>query len=388
MIAVVAALVLFGVAAAAVMAWSQRRLVHAPPPPPPDVLPPVSVLKPMKGVDAELEANLESVFAQDYPSFEVILGTEDADDPALEVARRVAARHPEVPSIVLSDPSRIGFNPKVNNLSNLARHARHGTLLISDSNVRVDRGHLRDLVAHRTRKDAGLVWALFRGVGGRGLGGRLEELQLNLYVAGGMAALVDLAGRPGCVGKAMLLGREDLDRIGGFPFLARYLAEDQVCAEEIAARGRPVVVTGRIIDNVLGRRSVRDFAARHLRWARLRKKISLAGYAGEVLLNPVFVALVGAAILRTSDAWMLAGAALAAMSAIDALAERALGRRRSLAWYPPLELALSLARGALWFIPLFSSTVVWRNNVLRIGPRSEIRPAIDALPASERVPSA
>ena len=301
MIAVAAAgLVLLGVAAAAVMAWSQRRLILTPPPPVPDVLPPISVLKPMKGVDADLEANLESVFAQEYPSFEVILGTEDADDPALEVARRVAARHPRVPSIVLSDPSRIGCNPKVNNLANLARHARHATLLISDSNVRARPGYLRDLAAHRAKNDAGLVWSLFRGVGGRGWGGRLEEMQLNLYVAGGMAALVDLAGRPGCVGKSMLLGREDLDRIGGFPFLARFLAEDQVCAEELAARGRPVVVSGHLIDNVLGRRSVRDFAARHLRWARLRRKISAAGYAGEFLLNPVFIALLSALLLRTA----------------------------------------------------------------------------------------
>jgi ceramide glucosyltransferase len=385
MIAVTAGLVLFGVLAAAVMAWSQRRLILAPPPPVPDELPPISVLKPLKGVDAELEENLESVFAQDYPKFEVILGTEDADDPALDVARRVAARHPEVPSIVLSDPSRIGFNPKVNNLSNLARHARHATLLISDSNIRVDRGYLSDLAAQRAKTGAGLVWSLFRGVGGRGLGGRLEELQLNLYVAGGMAALVDLAGRPGCVGKSMLLSREDLEAVGGFPFLARFLAEDQVCAEELHARGRRVVVTGHVVDNILGRRDLRDFASRHLRWARLRRRLSLAAYAGEFLLNPVFGALLSALALRGTEAWLLAGAALAAMSAIDALAERGLGRRRPLAVYPALELALALVRGALWFVPLFSSTVVWRHNVLRLGPRSEIQPVLEPIAEEQRV---
>ena len=78
---------------------------------------------------------------------------------------------------------------------------------------------------------------------------------------------------------------------------------------------------------------------------------------------------------------MLAGAALAAMSAIDAVAERSLGGRRALAWYPALELALSLLRGVLWFVPLFSSSVIWRGNVLSLGPRSEIRPAADPVAA-------
>jgi hypothetical protein len=120
---------------------------------------------------------------------------------------------------------------------------------------------------------------------------------------------------------------------------------------------------------------VRDFAARHLRWARLRRRISATGYAGEFLLNPVFFALLGAAALRTPESAALLGAALAGMSGIDLAAERSLGSRRPAWHYPFLELVLSVIRGLLWIVPFFSSTVVWRGNAMRIGPRSAIEPA-------------
>ncbi|HXX94379.1 MAG TPA: glycosyltransferase, partial [Planctomycetota bacterium] len=192
------------------------------------------------------------------------------------------------------------------------------------------------------------------------------------FVMGGVCALTKLLRIPCAVGKSMLIHKEDLEWIGGFPFLGRFLAEDQVCAEELASRGRPVVVSPHIIDNVLGRRSLRDFASRHLRWARLRRHVNLPGYLGEALLNPVFLALGSALVLRSAESWAVAGAVLATTALLDAAAERALGVRRPIFLYPVLELALSLARGIFWFVPLFSRTLVWRSNLIRIGPRSLI----------------
>jgi ceramide glucosyltransferase len=368
----VASLVGFGLAAAAWMAWAQRRLLRRGLPPVPAILPPISVLKPMKGMDADLEANLESVFAQDYPDFEVVLGTEDANDPALDVARRVAARHPERRSTVVSGAPTIGWNPKVNNLAHLARQARHEFVLISDSNIRVEPTYLKVLAAYQSGSNAGLVWSIFRGSGGRGLGGALETLQLNVFVCGGIAVWIGILGRTGAVGKSMLLRKTDLVEIGGFEYLGRFLAEDQVCAEELTARGRPVVLSTQFVDNVLGPRSLRDFAGRHLRWARLRRHVSLVGYLGEFLLNPVFLSLIGAAALRTPASLLIAGSALVWMSLVDLVAERALGLRRPVWHYPFLELALGLLRGLLWIVPLFSRRVVWRGRTLRIGRRSEI----------------
>jgi ceramide glucosyltransferase len=332
----------------------------------------VTILKPLKGADADLKENLRSIFRLDYPEFEVILGTEEASDPALALARRVAAEFPHVKSVVLSCSTAIGFNPKVNNLSNLVLKATHPLLLISDSNIRVPGDYLKDLVAHRTRAGGGLVWSLFRGVHGCGIGGLLESLQLNVAVMGGVSALMRLLKIPCAVGKSMLLHRDELEDIGGFRFLGQFLAEDQVCAEELARRGRPVVVTGHLIDNVLGRRSFRDFAGRHLRWARLRRRVNFPGYVGEALLNPVFVAVASMLALRTADSAIVAALALLAATIINASTERVLDVRRPKWHYPLLELLLSSVRGVLWFVALVTGTVVWRGNVLALGPRSRI----------------
>jgi len=367
-----AIIVALGLFFALLMALSQRGLLQAPPPPPPSEWPPVTILKPLKGADADLKENLRSIFKLDYPNFEVILGTEEATDPALALAQRVAAEFPHVRSVVLSSATAIGFNPKVNNLSNLVLRARHPLLLISDSNIRVPEDYLKDLVAHRARAGGGLVWSLFRGVHGRGIGGLLESLQLNVAVMGGVSALMRLLNIPCAVGKSMLLHRDELEDIGGFRFLGQFLAEDQVCAEELARRGRPVVVTGHLIDNVLGRRSFRDFAGRHLRWARLRRRVNFPGYVGEALLNPVFVAVASMLVLRTADSALVAALALLAATVINVSTERLLDVQRPTWQYPLLEILLSSVRGVLWFVALVTGTVVWRGNVLALGPRSRI----------------
>ena len=147
-------------------------------------------------------------------------------------------------------------------------------------------------------------------------------------VMGGVSALTRFLKIPCAVGKSMLIHRDDLDGIGGFRFLGQFLAEDQICAEELARRGRPVVLTGHLIDNVLGHRTLREFAGRHLRWARLRRHVSFAGYLGEALLNPVFLALLGLVAFRSVDSAIVAGMALTGMSLINASTERILGVRR------------------------------------------------------------
>jgi ceramide glucosyltransferase len=370
---VLAVLVALGLALVSVMALAQRRQLLAAPPVA-AALPPVSILKPLKGVDAELEANLESFMALDYPSFELLLGVQRSDDPAVAVARRVAARHPQRACRVVVDAREAGLNPKVNNLMNLERRARHELLLVSDSNVRASPDYLRALVAELQQTGVRLVSSPFRGVGGRGLGAACEGLQLNTFVMGGAAAVHRLWGGVCVVGKSMLLRRSDLAGLGGFSFLARFLAEDQVCGEEIAARGGRVALSGLVIDNVLARQGVRDFLARHLRWAKIRRRMHVAAYAGELLLNPVFLALAGCAArpnLVTAATLLLA---VIAKASLDASCERLVGVRRPLLAYPPLVLLKDALLGIVWVVPFVDAKVRWRGNRLRVGPRTLLSP--------------
>jgi ceramide glucosyltransferase len=379
-----AALVLLGLAAVALMVWAQHRQLALKAPATPAHLPAVSILKPVKGLDAGLAANLRSVFAQAYPRFEVVIGAHDADDPALAVTRRVAAEFPDVPCRIVADAREVGSNAKVNNLANLHRHARHELILISDSNVRLVPGTLADMVAHVLQPGVGLVSAPIRGVAGSGLGGRLDALQLNTFVMGGVSAMRQLFSGVCVVGKSMLLRREVLDRLGGFRFLSRFLAEDQVCGQEVARMGLGVVVSGTPVDNVVGPETVRQFAARHLRWARIRRRISPAGYVGELLLNPIALATVGALAERSLSGLALLVAAWLAKTILDAAADRRTGSRLYLLSYPLLVAAKDLLLGALWVVPWMSGTVAWRGNRYRLGARTLLIPV--GQPAPEQIP--
>lgn len=350
-----------------------------------DELPPVSVLKPLKGVDSDLERNLRSFFHLDYPEYELVFGVHDPDDPALNVVRAVASEHPKVPVSYVASDRRVGFNPKVNNLANLLRVARYDVLVISDSNVAVQPEYLLDLTAELMQPGVGLVTSLIRGQDAQGLGGHLERLQLNTFVMAGVAAVSTLTVRACAVGKSMMLRRDDLERIGGFEELGRYLAEDQVCGEKLVEIGARAVVSGSPIDNVLGQLGVREFAARHLRWARIRRRIDPVAYACEILANPVVPALIYLLNEPGLRSLSVLAALIAVLAGIAAATERRLGVKRPPLGYPVLELLRGLALAALWPVPFFSSTVAWRGNEFRIGRKTLLSPlAVDSMIEARR----
>lgn len=357
------------------LSWSSQRAVLARPTlPEPPTPPPVSILKPLKGRDPSLEANLLSFFEMKASDFELVFGVEEATDPALAVVRRLCARFPSVSTQIVVDSRRLGLNPKVNNLANMLRHARHELVLISDSNVRVQPHYLSDMRAHLAAPGVSLVTSPIRAAAAQGLGGAVESLQLNTWVMGGVSALNECFGRACVVGKSMMLSRRDLEAIGGLEHLVHYLAEDQVCGEDIANAGGGIVLSSSPVDNVLGRLSLRQAISRHLRWARIRRHVSPLGYLGEVLSNPVGIA--AGAVLAAPSALTGVGflASLAAMSVMAWSAERRLGARRPAWAYPPLELLRSLMVALLWPVPFFSSRVVWRGHRLRIGARTFLEP--------------
>jgi len=377
-----------GLAARSLMVLVQSRHLRNTIVPPAGSSPPVSILKPVKGLDADLEANLNSIFELDYPYFEVIVGAHSADDPALEVARRVAARHPGVPCTVVADPREVGPNPKVANLANLLRYAHHEYLLISDSNVRVDPGYLADLVAHLQQPGVELVSSPIRGCGAASLGGQVDALLLNTFVMGGVTAMHRLFGGVCVVGKSMLLRRTVLRELGGFEFLAQFLAEDQVCGQEIARRGYRIALSGRPIDNITGAPSLRQVAGRYLRWAKIRRRISPAGFAGELLLNPVSVAAAGLAATRSELALALLLLAWTISTALGFVAERAAGVTRPWTarwWLTPLA---DLVGAAVWPVALLSRTVTWRGNALAIGRRTRLSlpDGLDVFPDLRQAP--
>lgn len=348
------------------------RTAAAPPrrdPPPHELQPWVSILKPLAGIDEGLLENLESFALQDYPRFEIILAAEDPDDPALDTARILRAKYPNIPIRILAGTRPLGMNPKVRNLAAMSELARHDLLLVSDSNVRAPTNYLRELV--RVMPPGGMVTNLVSGVSPKSTGAQLDALELHSFVAAGIAGARVIGRRPCVLGKSMLLSHAELKRLGGFTSVKDVLAEDYVLGAKYHQAGRPVVLSPLVLPTVLGRRSVSAFFSRRLRWCQLRRRTAITTYAVEALMYPGLFA--GAlALAGASLTWV--GFILLAKVLLDgALIWRLAARRPSLT-----ELLLSPLKDLLaalaWLIAWRYRRVVWRGHELEIGAGTVVTP--------------
>lgn len=340
-------------------------------------VPAISVLKPMKGSDPALYDNLVSFARQDYPAFELVLGCEDTMDPALAVARRVQREYPSVQMTIVAGGRPIGHNPKINNLAQLCRAARHDWVLVSDADIRADERYLRALAAQTADPRVGLVSSVIATAGDKGLGATLDGIHMNGFIASSVCAADVLAGHPCVIGKSMLFRTSDLHKLGGLSIVKDVLAEDYLLGRAFMTAGRRVALSGHPIVSVVGSRSARAFFERHLRWSQMRRRISVGFYLGEPLLLPT-PWLIGAAI-----AGVLSHSAALFLSAVLVLALRSAteihfaGRLRRHG-YGVTAVPLVLVKDAVvlvaWMIGWFKTTASWRGTEFRIGRGSSLSP--------------
>src|SRR5262245_18440529 len=192
----------------------------------PDVpLPPVTVLKPLKGPGIDLYENLASFCRQHYPAYQIVFGIADVDDPALPVVQQIKRDFPKN-DIVLSVGEAPGANRKVANLRHMMRHSRHGTLVLSDADIRVRPAYLKTMVRPLADRAVGLTTCLYRGAGHFGLRSVLESLFINTdFIPMVITAQLVEPFRYVFVA-SIALRRDAYERIGGFASLADYLADD------------------------------------------------------------------------------------------------------------------------------------------------------------------
>ena len=245
---------------------------------------PISVLKPMKGADDELEENLESFCNQLHPRYELLLGIADSSDPAVEIAHRVATHHPDIVRVFIGECS--GANPKIRLLKMLEANASYEVLLISDSNVRADEYYLSTIAGELNDPSVGLVTNAIIGDGSTTSGSRIENLMFNSYVVFGIGLSNFVAKYPCVIGKSMLLRREVLNKIGGLEAFENVLAEDYLIGHAVDDAGYKVITSTFPITTINKTWTFRNVWSRHLRWAQIRKSLGWKTFLLEPLLLP------------------------------------------------------------------------------------------------------
>ena len=332
----------------------------------PGFFPAVSIIKPLSGLDDGLEENIESFYRLEYPDYEILFSFASRSDPAFPIARRVADRHPQIPSVFVVDAREPGGNSKVNRLSAAVKHARHRHILMADGNVRVHPEFLARAISFFVDRKVGLVSHLFRARGARTLGSRLESLHLNGALRAGTAAMAGLLGIPCVVGKSILVSREALNAIGGIEALRDHLAEDFLLGRLVSNAGYRVVLSGDEIETSEVSRSFAAAWSRQRRWAILRKRLGKVSYAAELLASPVpwFSGALAASRGNAAGIVLAASLYLLRIGLEAAAAERSDCFRASDLLLAPLR---DLAVAALFWAGLFGRRTSWRGRKLFVG---------------------
>lgn len=350
--------------------------------------PPVSILKPLKGIEDNLFDNLESFCKLDYPKYEIIFSLQDENDPAYKVVSMVKQKHPETDISIIVENCVQGLNPKINNLIPAYRTSKYDLVLISDSNVMVGADYLKSIVSNISDPSVGLVTNLIRGIGGRSFGAIFENLHLNAFIIGSVCLLDKYLGIPCVIGKSMLMKKSDFDAIGGFSQFKDVLAEDFIIGREMKKSGKKVVVSDYLIQNINEYWSIGRFLNRHTRWGKLRWKIGGYQYISELLCNPIFMSLlmVISASGQRMSALLFALLVCLIKTFGDYYINNLTGKHQSQQNYPssvsyntsitikhhllvPLK---DIIIGLIWFVPLISSKVDWRGNKYIIGKDSKL----------------
>ncbi|WP_242394178.1 bacteriohopanetetrol glucosamine biosynthesis glycosyltransferase HpnI [Anaeromyxobacter oryzisoli] len=358
-----------------------RRHFRGAAPPLPVPPPPVSLLKPVRGVDADARECHESFFRLDYPQYEIVFAVADPADPVLPLLAELRAAHPEVPSRVVVAPAP-GPNRKACLLEAIAKVARHGVLVATDSDMRVAPSWLRDVVAALSAPGVGLVTCPYRGAAPRSLAARLEALHMGVTFLPSTVVASDRLGMPFAMGSTMALRRSDLDAIGGFGPLADYLADDYQLGARVAALGRRVVLSSHIVDSVLGRTAFRDGWDREVRWGRCTRASQPAGHVGYAVTFSTPLALL--ALLATGFApvgWGALAGSLAVRWGVAAGVARATRDRAALRALPLLPLRDALT-AAVWVAALTGRQVRWRGEAFDVDRSGRLRPSARRTPAA------
>jgi ceramide glucosyltransferase len=342
-----------------------------------DFAPPVSILKPVRGLDREAYENFASFCRQNYPTYEILFGVANGQDPAVSVIRRVIRDFPELPIRLLIGSEDHGSNDKASRLCRLVREARYDLLVISDSDIRVGPNHLQSIAAPFRDPRVGVVTCMYVGMTEPCLWSELEAINLTSSFLGGVLVARQLEGMRFALGAMIAITRARLGEIGGYEALADFAADDFEVGNRVAARGHRVELSPCTVQTVCSARTAKEFFAQQLRWAIGLRHSRPGGHLGWlfaqglpwslaaiVVSHSVFLAggyLVAYLALRLAMAWTVGVWGLR-----DQLLEKRL-------WLLPLSDALGFV---IWVLSFGSNRINWRGSEFYVRNRRLVPVAV------------
>ena len=335
---------------------------------PPAPAPPLSILKPVHGRDPQFYQAILSHAAQDYPEFEILFGTNNPEDPALPDIRRLQREFPGRRIEIVIAPTDAP-NAKVGVLAELAKRARYPLLLVNDSDIVVEPGYLRAVTAPLADPAVGMVTCLYRAAA-ESWPSRCEALGIATEFAPSVLVARLLGVAEFALGSTMVFRAEALARIGGFPAIANYIADDYQLGRRIAQLGYRIAFAPVVVETDLGAGTWGETWRHQLRWSRTIRVSRASGYYGYVVTHATFWSLIALAARQ----WEIAAAVIAIRVLAGVWIGAGILRDRKVLrdfWMIPFR---DLFGFAIWTGGIFGDTVHWRDRELRLRPDGRILP--------------
>jgi ceramide glucosyltransferase len=255
--------------------------------------PPVSILKPVHGLEAQLKENIESFFRQDYPAYEILFAADEADDPALEIVKEVSARYPRIPCRILITGKSPWPNPPAYCFCRMSEVAASAILVTSDSDVEVGPNYLKEVVAPLLDPKVGMVTCVYRGKNAAGFWSGLTAIGMSVEMTAGVLVVNLLEGIKFGLGPTIAVKKEAVKRIGGYEALGDFFANDFMIGKLIDNAGYRVVLSSHVIDHVVNQKTFRKMWDNQLRWAKSTRYSRPKGHFGSGLVFAIPFGLLG-----------------------------------------------------------------------------------------------
>lgn len=330
------------------------------------VLPSVTLLKPLCGIEPNLYENLETFCRQDYAGpMQVVFGVQNAADAAIPVVRRLMAVHPHLRLDLVIDARQHGSNRKVSNLINMSAEIAHDVVVLADSDMVVKPDYLARITAELAQPGTNGVTCLYHGVPAhRGIWAHLSALAIDVQFLPNVVMGTSLGLAKPCFGSTIAFTRAALTQIGGFETFRDDLADDYAIGEALRANGAVVAIPTFTIGHTCVDTDLAGLWSHELRWNRTIRNVDPAGYAGSIVTHAFPLALIGALIPGAgSTALAVAALALACRIVLCVRLERAFGLAPHPYWLLPIRDILSFANFSWSFV---SGAVTWKGHDYRV----------------------
>ncbi|PPD44742.1 MAG: ceramide glucosyltransferase [Methylocystis sp.] len=336
--------------------------------PVPSEAPPVSIIRPLRGVESFSEETLGATFDLDYPRYEIIFCVQSPGDPIIPLVERLIAAHPEREARLLVGDDYVSANPKLNNCVKGWEAARYDYVILADSNALPPRDYVQTMLA-AFEPDTAMTVSMPIGSRPDGFWAAVECAILNTFQARWQYG-AEAIGAGFAQGKNMMWRREVLDRAGGIRALGAEIAEDAASTKVIRAQNMTVRLVDMPFEQPLGKRTAHEVYSRHVRWARLRRVTFPAHYAPEFMNGSFAAVVLGAyAALEFGGDAAAAGLMAAAVMAVLHLGEIWLARVCGfpLDWRTPIALVMrDLMLPVMFVDALLFDDFVWHGNAMTV----------------------